>query len=108
EFAPASPIDFDATCSLVYHYSDRGMEKLLCESPIGNGRARLTGELPGRGSDPRFALELDRVPAQLALDILRTVRSGIDPSLQAEAAISRRTSSSLADGAGRVSPAPPA
>ena len=96
EFAPASPIDFDAACSLVYHYADRGadrgLQKLLCDSPIGNGRARLTGELPGGASNPLLTLELDRVPAQLALDTLRTVRSGIDPSLQAEGAISGRIS----------------
>ena len=83
EFAPASPIDFDASCQLVYHYSDRGMENVVCESPIGEGRARLTGDVPWRNTPPRLALELDRVPVQLALDLLRTVRSGLDPSLQA-------------------------
>jgi hypothetical protein len=88
EFAPASPIDFDASCTLTYHYSDRILEKLLCDSPVGNGRARLTGEVQGHGTLPRLTVELDRVPAQLALDALRTVRSGIDPSLQASGAIS--------------------
>src|SRR5579859_6946120 len=62
EFAPASPIDFDASCSFIYHYSDRGLEKLLCDSPVGNGRARLTGDVPGRGASPRLTVELDRVP----------------------------------------------
>ena len=92
EFAPASPIDFDAACSLLYHHSDRGLEKLLCDSPIGDGRARLTGELSGKAREPRLVLELDRVPAQLALDTLRTVRSGIDPSLQAAGSMSGRIS----------------
>jgi hypothetical protein len=92
EFAPASPIDFDATCKLLYHYSDRELEKLLCDSPVGDGRARLTGELPGHGAEPRLTIELDRVPVQLALDTLRTVRSGIDPSLQAAGSISGRIS----------------
>jgi AsmA family/AsmA-like C-terminal region len=108
EFAPASPIDFDAACSLVYHYIDRGLEKLLCDSPVGNGRARLTGELPGRSSDPRLTLELDRVPAQLALDTLRTVRRGIDPSLQAEGAISGRISYSPPNPPDATLPARPA
>jgi AsmA family/AsmA-like C-terminal region len=92
EFAPAAPIDFDATCSLLYHHSDRALEKLLCDSPIGEGRARLTRELPAKASEPRLVFELDRVPAQLALDTLRTVRSGIDPSLQAAGSMSGRIS----------------
>ena len=99
EFAPASPIDFDATCSLLYHHSDREVEKLQCDSPIGDGRARLTGELPGHGSDPRLTLELARVPAQLALDALRTVRKGIDPSLQAAGSVSGRIAYAPAAGA---------
>jgi hypothetical protein len=90
EFAPASPIDFDASCSFVYHYSERGVEKLECNSPVGNGRARLTGEVPGRGPAPRLSFEVDKVPAQIALDMLRTVRSGLDPSLQAAGTISGR------------------
>jgi AsmA family len=88
EFAPASPIDFDASCQLVYHYSDRGMENVVCESPIGEGRARLTGDVPQHSTPPHLALELDRVPVQLALDLLRTVRSGLDPSLQAGGVLS--------------------
>ena len=111
EFAPASPIDFDASCSLVYHYSDRSLEKLLCESPVGNGRARLTGDVPGHAASPRLTLELDRVPAQLALDTLRTVRSGIDPSLQASGAISGKIDyaavNELASASPAVSPARP-
>ena len=108
EFAPASPIDFDATCSLLYNYSDRGLQKLLCESPVGDGRARLTGELPGHGSEPRLTVEFDRVPAQLALDTLRTVRSGIDPSLQAAGSISGRMSYAPHDVPSPPTPAPPA
>ena len=88
EFAPASPIDFDANCSFIYHYSDRGVEKLLCESPVGDGRARIAGDLPAGASEPRFTVELDRVPAQVALDALRTVRNGLDPSLQAAGSMS--------------------
>jgi hypothetical protein len=107
EFAPASPIDFDATCSLLYHYSDRGLEKLLCESPIGDGRARLTGQLTGHGSEPRLTLEFDRVPAQLALDTLRTVRNGIDPSLQAGGSISGRISYAPENEPGTLQSSPP-
>jgi AsmA family/AsmA-like C-terminal region len=81
EFAPASAMDFDASCGFVYHYSTRGVEKLLCDSPVGDGRTRLTGEVPGQG-EPQLSLEMDRVPAQIALDTLRTLRRGLDPSLQ--------------------------
>jgi AsmA family/AsmA-like C-terminal region len=82
EFAPASAMDFDASCGFVYHYSTRGLEKLLCDSPVGDGRARLTGEVPGQGGEPQLSLEMDRVPAQMGLDALRTLRRGLDPSLQ--------------------------
>jgi hypothetical protein len=102
EFAPASPVDFDATCNFIYHYSDRALENVLCDSPIGEGRARLTGEMPGHGADPRLTLELDRVPAQVALDSLRTVRNGIDPSLQAAGAISGKMGYAAADPASGI------
>jgi hypothetical protein len=90
EFAPASPMDFDASCGFVYHYSTRGLENVLCDSPIGEGRARLTGKLPGPDAPPALSLELDRVPVQVALDALRTVRRGLDPSLQAGGIMSGR------------------
>ncbi len=92
EFAPASPVDFDASCQFLYHYSERVMENLVCDSPVGDGRIRLTGNVPGRDAEPRMTLELDRVPAQLALDALRTVRKGIDASLQAAGTLSGRMS----------------
>jgi hypothetical protein len=88
EFAPASPLDFDATCNLLYHYSDRAVENLLCDSPIGDGRVRLTGAIPGNDTAPHLTLEMDRVPAQVGLDALRTVRNSLDPSFEASGAIS--------------------
>src|SRR6266568_8683274 len=33
EFAPAAPLDFDANCGFVYHYSARSLERLVCDSP---------------------------------------------------------------------------
>lgn len=106
EFAPASPMDFDAACSFIYHYSDRAVEKLLCDSPVGNGRVRLTGDLPSGKSDSQLTLELDRIPAQLGLDTLRTLRNGIDPSLQAEGAISGRLSYAPFDAADPIAALP--
>ena len=53
EFAPASPMDFDANCGFAYHYSARTIEKLVCDSPLGDGRLRLEGNLPA-GGQPKF------------------------------------------------------
>ena len=97
EFAPVSPMDFDASCNFIYHYSDRGVEKLACDSPVGDGRVRLTGNLPSPGSSRDLTLELDRVPVQVALDTLRTVRSGLDPSLLAAGSMSGKLNYAASD-----------
>ena len=34
EFAPATPLDFDANCAVLYHYNRRSFEKLNCNSPL--------------------------------------------------------------------------
>jgi hypothetical protein len=91
EFAPAAPIDFDATCGFVFHYASRDVNDLACNSPIGDGRAQLMGSIPA-GQPPHLTLQLDRIPAQAALDALRTVRSSVDPSIQAAGSISGRLS----------------
>ena len=83
EFAPAAPLDFDANCGLAYHFSTRAIDNLVCDSPLGSGRIRLTGNLPGDGGPPRFSIELDRIPVAAGLDALRTVRRGLDPGLEA-------------------------
>ena len=84
EFAPVTPMDFDANCGFVYHYSERSLENLVCDSPLGNGRIRLAGNLPGKtGGLPQFSVELDRVPVAAGLDALRTVRSSVVPDLEA-------------------------
>ncbi len=100
EFAPASPMDFDASCNFVYHYSERGVEKLACDSPVGDGHVRLTGNVAPPRSSPNLALDLDRVPVQIGLDLLRTLRRGLDPTLQAAGTMSGRISySAPGDGA---------
>jgi hypothetical protein len=88
EFAPAAPMDFDANCGLIYHFSERTVEKLICDSPLGDGRIRLTGDLPSQGGPPQLSIELDRIPVAAGLDALRTVRSGLGPGLEAKGAIS--------------------
>jgi hypothetical protein len=92
EFAPVTPLDFDATCSFAFQSSSRALQNLLCDSPIGPGRARLTGDIPGSraapGQSPHLALEIDHVPAQAGLDVLRTLRTNVAPGLQATGSVS--------------------
>lgn len=87
EFAPPTPLDFDANCGFVYHYAQRGLDKLNCDSPLGAGRLRLTGDIPGT-SQPDLTLALDQIPAGAGLDLLRTMRIGIAPSLEASGTVS--------------------
>jgi hypothetical protein len=80
EFTPASPMDFDANCTLVAHFSARSFDNLSCDSPLGSGHIRLTGNMPavqpGQEALPRITVEMDKIPVAAALDALRTVRSG--------------------------------
>jgi len=92
EFAPAAPMDFDANCALVYHYSTHAVEGLVCDSPLGDGHARLVGEMPASGSQRKFSVELNRIPVAAGLDALRTVRSGFGPGLEASGSISGKIS----------------
>jgi hypothetical protein len=88
EFAPAAPMDFDASCGLLYHYSSMAIESLDCYSPLGDGRIHLTGDLPGAGNMPKFSVELDRLPVAFALDALRTVRSGFGSGVETKGTVS--------------------
>ncbi len=87
EFAPAAPMDFDANCAFAYHYSARTVEKLVCDSPLGDGRLRLEGNLPA-GGQPKLSLELQKIPAQAILDALRTVRQELGAGLEADGTLS--------------------
>jgi hypothetical protein len=88
EFAPAEPMDFDANCNLVYHYTKLTIEDAVCDSPIGGGRIRVAGEMNSSGHLPKYSVEMDRVPLAAGLEALRTVRNGVDPNLTAAGAIS--------------------
>jgi len=92
EFAPAEPMDFDANCSLVYHYAKRTVDDLVCDSPLGDGRIRVAGEMNSSGHLPKYSVEMDRVPVAAGLEALRTVRNGVDPNLTAMGAISGKVS----------------
>jgi hypothetical protein len=88
EFAPVAPMDFDARCGFVYHFSERAVENLACDSPLGDGSVHVAGELPGNGEAPHISVELNRIPVQAGLDALRTVRSGLGPGLLAKGTVS--------------------
>src|SRR6266568_2418206 len=87
EFAPAAPLDFDANCGFVYHYSARSLERLVCDSPLGEGHIRLAGDIPS-ADHQKVSLEVQRVPAQAGLDALRTVRNQFGAGLEAKGMIS--------------------
>jgi hypothetical protein len=88
EFAPTAPFDFDANCGFLYHYTRRMLENLACDSPLGDGRMRLTGERLGLDTPPQFTVELDRIPVAAGLVALRALRNGLDPSLEAGGTVS--------------------
>jgi len=92
EFAPAAPMDFDLSCGLLYHFSKRSVEKLTCDSPLGDGRVRVAGEMPGNGAQPHLSVELERIPVAAGLDALRTIRSGFGPGLEALGTVSGKIS----------------
>ncbi len=87
EFAPAEPLDFDANCNFVLHYPAHAIEKLACNSPLGDGHIRLTGQKPGTGGS-QLTLALDQIPVAASLDLLRIMRSGFAPGLQANGRVS--------------------
>jgi hypothetical protein len=86
EFAPATPLDFDANCGFVYHYPLGNIEKLVCDSPLGDGHLRMEGNLPSDGQ-PTLSLELQRISTQAVLDALRTVRNRFGAGLDANGTI---------------------
>jgi hypothetical protein len=87
EFAPADPLDFDANCSLVYHYSSRAVENLACDSPLGDGHIRMAGNMPGKAPGT-LSVDIQRIPVSAGLDVLRTLRSGISQGLEARGTLS--------------------
>jgi len=87
EFAPAEALDFDANCSLIYHYRASAVEKLSCDSPLGDGRITLAGDLP-ENAPPKLSVEVQRIPVSAGLGALRTLRSGFNSDLEAGGTIS--------------------
>lgn len=87
EFAPAEPLDFDANCSLTYHYTGQSLQNLVCDSPLGDGHLKVEADLPAN-TQPRFSLELQKIPAQAILDGLRTIRNQFGAGVEAGGTVS--------------------
>jgi hypothetical protein len=87
EFAPVEPLDFDARCSMLYRFSQQAVDNLVCDSPLGNGHVRLSGDIPAEGRGPHLTMEMDKISASAVLDAMRTVRSGIGRGLEARGTI---------------------
>jgi hypothetical protein len=87
EFAPAEALDFDANCNFVYGYVAGAIEKLSCDSPLGDGHIMLAAELP-KNTSPKLSVEVQRIPVSAGLGALRTLRSGFNSDLQAGGTIS--------------------
>jgi len=87
EFAPDTPLDFDANCGFRYQHSLNAAHEVNCNTAIGDGRLDLKAELPGKAGPPEAMLEVKAVPLQAGLDLLRTVRSGFAPGIEAKGAV---------------------
>jgi uncharacterized protein involved in outer membrane biogenesis len=81
EFSSATPMDFDANCNFRFQHSQNALHQLGCDTAIGDGRLHLKAELPGNAGEPEATLEVQQVPLQAGLDMLRTIRSGFAPGL---------------------------
>ena len=88
EFIPASLLDFDIHCGLLYQHTQRAVHNLDCTTAIEEGKLELKAELPGESAQPEAALTVDNLPLQAGLDILRTVRNGFAPGIAADGKIS--------------------
>ncbi len=84
EFSPATPMDFDANCNFSYQHSLNALHQLGCDTAIGGGRLHLKAELPGSAGAPEATLEVQQVPLQAGLDMLRTIHSDFAPGISLE------------------------
>jgi uncharacterized protein involved in outer membrane biogenesis len=83
EFAPDTPLDFDANCGFMYLHSQNALHDISCDTAIGGGLLHLNADLPGSVGSPSATLEVQQLPLQAGLDLLRTVRSGFAPGISA-------------------------
>jgi hypothetical protein len=97
EFAPETPLDFDANCNFRYSRSKASVRDLACDTAIGDGHLNLKANLPADTGQPEVELAVDQVPLQAGLDLLRSLRAGFAPGINARG---------TATGTLRLQPAP--
>ncbi len=83
EFAPETPLDFDANCNFRYQHTQNAFHEVGCDTDLGDGHLHLKAELPGDAGSPEAMLEVKQVPLQAVLGLVRTVRSGFAPDVTA-------------------------
>ena len=87
EFAPESSLDFDSNCSFVYQHSINAFHQVGCDTAIGSGHLQLKAELPGAGVASNATLAVNNLPVQAGLDLLRTLRRGFAPGIEARGTV---------------------
>ncbi len=85
ELGPIAPLDFDSNCGLIFLHSTHAIHQLHCDTSIGDGHLLYAAEIPDPSEHlPRQqTVTLQKIPAQAALDLLRTMRSDFAPGLAA-------------------------
>jgi uncharacterized protein involved in outer membrane biogenesis len=86
EFTPDSPLDLETNCSFRYQHSQQAAHNIVCDTAIGHGQLHLQGEYPGLAGTPQASLDVQHVPLQAGLDMLRIVRSGFAPGISIDGA----------------------
>jgi len=98
EFAPETPLDFDANCAFVYQHSLNAFHQVGCDTAVGNGHLYLKGDRPGGGAPANGTLEVKDLPVQAGLDLLRTLRSDFAPGMNARGRVNGSLSYRLSTG----------
>ena len=72
-------------CSARYNNDERRFYDLFCESPVGDGVARLSGNVGPFTPDPVYDLSLttDKVPLSRVLSVVRESKQGLSTDLEA-------------------------
>ena len=84
EFAPETALDFDANCAFVYQHDHNAFHQLGCDTAVGSGHLAIKADLAGSGpSTSQATLTAQQIPVQAGLDLLRSLRSGFAPGIQA-------------------------
>ena len=83
EFTPLKQLNVDARCRATYHRAIESVDNLTCLWPTGDGHLLLTGSvLTSSQPHASLALEINRTPAEFALNILGLLRRRINASVR--------------------------